>query len=247
MSVREALNHAAIDLGVDLDIDWIHSEKLEGHHEEEKLWNQVIGADGILVPGGFGYRGIEGKIRAIEHARVSDVPYLGLCLGMQLMVIEFARNVLGHADANSTEFDEQTPHPVIDLMPDQRDILDKGATMRLGLYPCELVPGSIAQRAYDLPQVDERHRHRYEFNNQYRDEMFDAGMVFSGLSPDDRLVEIAELAGHPFMLGTQFHPEFLSRPTRPHALFVGFLRAVCEKAGVPYKTKRKKVVNEYEH
>lgn len=245
MSVREALNHAAIHLGIDLDIEWVHSEKLEGHRDEPALWEKVISADGVLVPGGFGYRGIEGKIRSIKYARENDVPYFGLCLGMQLMVIEFARNVLGHQDANSTEFDEATPYPVIDLMPDQRGIVDKGATMRLGLYPCDLQANSIAERAYSQPQVMERHRHRYEFNNHFREEMSKAGMVFSGLSPDKRLVEIAELANHPFMLGTQFHPEFLSRPTRPHALFVGFLEAVCQKAGVQYKTSRKKVTNEY--
>ncbi len=245
MSVREALNHAAIHLGIDLDIDWIHSEKLEGHRDEPGLWEKVLSADGILVPGGFGYRGIEGKIRAIRHARENSVPYFGLCLGMQLMVIEFARNVLGYKDANSTEFDEATPSPVIDLMPDQRGIIDKGATMRLGLYPCNLLAESAAGKAYDKPQVVERHRHRYEFNNHFRKEMSESGMVFSGVSPDERLVEIAELAEHPFMLGTQFHPEFLSRPTRPHALFVGFLEAVCQKSGVQYKTNRKKVTNEY--
>ncbi|MEJ2758600.1 MAG: gamma-glutamyl-gamma-aminobutyrate hydrolase family protein, partial [Anaerolineales bacterium] len=236
---------AAIHLGIDLDIDWIHSEKLEGHRDEPALWEKVLSADGVLVPGGFGYRGIEGKIRAIKYARENQVPYFGLCLGMQLMVIEFARNVLGYDDANSTEFDETSPYPVIDLMPDQRGIIDNGATMRLGLYPCKLRKGSIAGTCYDMPKVTERHRHRYEFNNHYREEMHDAGMVFSGLSPDERLVEIAELAEHPFMLGTQFHPEFLSRPTRPHALFVGFLEAVCRKAGVQYKTSRKKVTNEY--
>lgn len=245
MSVREALNHAAIHLGIDLDIDWVHSEKLEGHRDEPELWDKVYSADGILVPGGFGYRGIEGKIRAIQHARENKVPYFGLCLGMQLLVIEFARDVLGYKDANSTEFDETTPNPVIDLMPDQRGIVDKGATMRLGLYPCNLETGSVAEKAYDQPLVMERHRHRYEFNNQFREEMAAAGMVFSGLSPDKRLVEIAEIADHPFMLGTQFHPEFLSRPTRPHALFVGFLEEVCKKAGVQYKTNRKKVANEH--
>ena len=234
MSVREALNHAAIHLGIDLDIDWIHSEKIEGNYENSELWQKVTSADGILVPGGFGGRGIEGKINAIKCARENLTPYLGLCLGMQLMVVEFARNVLGLSDANSTEFRASSPDPVIDLMPDQRGIVDKGATMRLGLYPCDLLPGSLAETHYGLPQVIERHRHRFEFNNQYRESMGKEGMVFSGISPDGRLVEIAELADHPFMLGTQFHPEFLSRPTRPHPLFVGFLKAVCERTGVQY-------------
>jgi CTP synthase len=245
MSVREALNHAAINLGIDLDIDWIHSEKLEGERWEQPLWEKVVTADGILVPGGFGSRGIEGKINAIEYARENKVPYFGLCLGMQLMVVEFARNCLGYSNANSTEFNPRTTHPVIDLMPDQKDIVDKGATMRLGLYPCDMLPGSLAEKSYGAPRVDERHRHRYEFNNHYREEMKAKGMVYSGISPDRKLVEIAELADHPFMLGTQFHPEFLSRPTRPHSLFVGFLEAVCEKAGVHYKIKRKKVVDGY--
>jgi CTP synthase len=234
MSVREALNHAAIHLGIDLDIDWIHSEKIEGNYETSELWQKVMTADGILVPGGFGGRGIEGKINAVRCARENRTPYFGLCLGMQLMVVEFARNVLGLSEANSTEFRASSPDPVIDLMPDQRGIVDKGATMRLGLYPCELLPGSHAEKSYGLPQVIERHRHRFEFNNHYKQSMAKEGMVFSGISPDGRLVEIAELADHPFMLGTQFHPEFLSRPTRPHPLFVGFLKAVCERTGVQY-------------
>lgn len=234
MSVREALNHAAIHLGIDLDIDWIHSEKIERDYKDSALWESVTSADGVLVPGGFGGRGIEGKINAIQFARETKTPYFGLCLGMQLMVVEFGRNVLGFPEANSTEFKSSSPHPVIDLMPDQRGIVDKGATMRLGLYPCDLQSGSLAADAYGVDQVIERHRHRFEFNNQFRDEMGKAGMIFSGLSPDERLVEIAELSDHPFMLGTQFHPEFLSRPTRPHPVFVGFLKAVCEKAGVKY-------------
>ena len=241
MSVREALNHAAIHLGIDLDIDWVHSEELEGLPEDAPLWQKVATADGVLVPGGFGERGIEGKIRSIQHAREEKVPFFGLCLGMQLMVVDFARNVLGKESANSTEFDRGTPHPVIDLMPDQRDIVDKGATMRLGMYPCDLVPGSHAQESYGCDSVDERHRHRFEFNNAYRQEMTQAGMIFSGVSPDGRLVEIAELAAHPFMLGTQFHPEFLSRPTKPHPLFVGFLEAASERAGVKTSKHRKKV------
>ncbi len=228
MSVREALYHAGLAIGVDVDIAWVHSADLE----KGRGWEEVKQADAILVPGGFGPRGIEGKIQAIRYAREHNVPYLGLCLGMQLMVVEFARHVLGDEEANSTEFDPSTPHPVIDLMPDQRDIIDKGGTMRLGVYPCVLQPGSRAAEAYGVPQVDERHRHRFEFNNAYRETLGQAGMRFSGLSPDGRLVEIAELVDHPFMVGTQFHPEFLSRPNRPHPLFVAFLKAArARRAG----------------
>lgn len=228
MSVREALQHAGLALGIEVHIDWVHSAELE----KGRGWEVLRAADGIIVPGGFGSRGIEGKIRAARYARENKVPYLGLCLGMQLMVVEFTRFVLGDEEANSTEFDRSTPHPVIDLMPDQRDIADMGGTMRLGLYPCVLQPGTIARRAYQKELVEERHRHRFEFNNAYRDILEKAGMRFSGISPDGRLVEIAELAEHPFMLGTQFHPEFLSRPNRPHPLFVAFLEAVCARVGV---------------
>ena len=228
MSVREALQHAGLALGIEVHIDWVHSAELE----KGRGWEVLRATDGIIVPGGFGSRGIEGKIRAARYARENKVPYLGLCLGMQLMVVEFTRFVLGDEEANSTEFDRSTPHPVIDLMPDQRDIADMGGTMRLGLYPCVLQPGTIARRAYQKELVEERHRHRFEFNNAYRDILEKAGMRFSGISPDGRLVEIAELAEHPFMLGTQFHPEFLSRPNRPHPLFVAFLEAVCARAGV---------------
>jgi CTP synthase len=226
MSVREALKHAALSLGVEVEINWVHSSELE----RDKAWEMVEGADGIIVPGGFGSRGIEGKILAARYARETKTPYLGLCLGMQLMVIEFARHVMGNDEVNSSEFNRSTPHPVIDLMPDQKDIADMGGTMRLGLYPCQLQPGTIAANAYQQPLVEERHRHRFEFNNAYRDRLEAAGMRYSGLSPDGRLVEIAELTDHPFMLGTQFHPEFLSRPSRPHPLFVTFLQAVIEKS-----------------
>jgi len=188
------------------------------------------------VRGGFGSRGIEGKIQAAQHAREKKVPYLGLCLGMQLMVVEFARHVLMSEDANSSEFDRNTSHPVIDLMPDQHHITDKGGTMRLGAYPCHLQAGTIASHAYTERIVHERHRHRFELNNDYRTVLEEHGMRFSGLSPDEHLVEIAELADHPFMLGTQFHPEFLSRPQRPHPLFVDFVRAACERSGVKYET-----------
>jgi len=228
MSVREALKHAALALGVEAEIAWVHSADLE----DGEGWETVKAADGIIVPGGFGDRGIEGKIQAARYAREDKVPYLGLCLGMQLMVVEFGRQVLGDESVNSTEFDPDTPHPVIDLMPDQKDIVDKGATMRLGLYPCCLQPGSVAAKAYGVDLVQERHRHRFELNNAYREQFAEHGMRFSGVSPDDRLVEIAELDDHPFMLGTQFHPEFLSRPTRPHPLFLAFLQAVCQRAGV---------------
>jgi CTP synthase len=234
MSVREALHHASLVLGVETVIDWVHSAELE----KGRGWEIVRSADGIIVPGGFGSRGIEGKIQAARYARENRVPYLGLCLGMQLMVIEFTRMVLGDDEVNSTEFDRSTSQPVIDLMPDQRDIADMGGTMRLGLYPCQLQAGSVAARAYQSYRQDpdeiilERHRHRFELNNAYRDNLTSAGMCFSGISPDGRLVEIAELRDHPFMLGTQFHPEFLSRPNRPHPLFVAFLEAVCQRAGV---------------
>jgi len=187
------------------------------------------------VPGGFGSRGIEGKIWAANYARVNLIPYFGLCLGMQLMCVEFGRYALGSDQVNSAEFDLSTPHPVIDLMPDQQNIKEVGGTMRLGLYPCILQPGTIAANAYGVKKVEERHRHRFEFNNAYRERMAQHGMVFSGLSPDKSLVEIVELKDHPFMLGTQFHPEFLSRPTRPHPLFLAFLRAAAVKAGVAYR------------
>jgi CTP synthase len=227
MSVREALKHAALSLGVEVDIAWVHSSDLE----KGRGWDIIESVNGIVVPGGFGSRGTEGKIQAARYARENKLPYLGLCLGMQLMVVEFARHVLGNEYANSTEFDRSTSHPVIDLMPDQRGIVDMGGTMRLGLYPCQLQPGSRSAEAYDKPLVEERHRHRFEFNNAYRDLLEKAGMCYAGISPDNRLVEIAELRDHPFMVGTQFHPEFLSRPNRPHPLFVGFLRAVRQHAG----------------
>jgi len=225
MSVREALRHAAWSLDHDVEIAWVHSESLE----KPGGLAQLAGAGGVLVPGGFGERGIPGKIAAARYARENRVPYFGLCLGMQVMCIEFARNVLGLADANSTEFNPKTPDPVISLMPDQQGIEDMGGTMRLGLCPCALQPDTHAARAYAAQAViQERHRHRWEFNNRYRAAASAAGMVFSGLSPDGRLVEIAELSStlHPWMLGTQFHPEFLSRPNRSHPLFRAFLEAV---------------------
>jgi CTP synthase len=227
-SVREALEHAALALGVEINLIWIHSAELE----RKRNWENIDKADGIIVPGGFGDRGIEGKIQAIRYAREEKVPFLGLCLGMQLMVVEFARYILNSEEPNSTEFERSTKYPVIDLMPDQRSISDLGGTMRLGLYPCKLQPGTKAFAAYQNDIVEERHRHRFELNNAFRDTLNKGGMVFSGNSPDNFLVEIAELSDHPFMLGTQFHPEFLSRPNRPHPLFVAFLKAVCEKSGL---------------
>ncbi len=228
MSVREALKHAALANGVDVEIGWVHSADLE----KDRGWDIVRGADGIVVPGGFGSRGIEGKIMAARYAREKNVPYLGLCLGMQVMCIEFARNVLDLEDANSSEFDRATEHPIIDLMIDQRSITDLGGTMRLGLYPCVLQPGTKAAAEYAVEQVEERHRHRFEFNNLYRKTFQEKGMVFSGLSPDGKLVEIAEMKDHPYMVGSQFHPEFLSRPMRPHPLFRGLLKAARERANL---------------
>lgn len=228
MSVREALKHAAIANDVEISIKWVHSADLE----KDKGWDIVKAADAVLVPGGFGSRGVEGKILAAQYARENKVPYLGLCLGMQVMCVEFARNVLGYEDANSSEFDRSTPHPVIDLMVDQRSISDMGGTMRLGLYPCLLQPGTKAAAAYDAPSVEERHRHRWEFNNAYREAFKKRGMIFSGLSPDGRLVEIIELQDHPYMVASQFHPEFLSRPMKPHPLFVGLVKAAKERGKV---------------
>jgi CTP synthase len=226
MSVREAVKHAALANGVEADIAWVHSADLE----KDRGWDVVQSADGVIVPGGFGSRGIEGKIMAARYARENKVPYLGLCLGMQVMCVEFARNVLDLEEANSTEFDRGTEHPVIDLMLDQRSITDMGGTMRLGLYPCVLQKGTKAAAAYGVSRVEERHRHRFEFNNAYRAQFEKKGMLFSGISPDGRLVEIAELADHPYMVGSQFHPEFLSRPMTPHPLFAGLIKAAKERA-----------------
>ena len=221
MSVREALFHAGIALDHTVDIDWIDSEDLERGRGPERLQ----AADGIVVPGGFGYRGIEGKIVAARFAREQRTPYLGLCLGMQVMCIELARHIYRSDEPNSTEFNQTTRHPVIALMADQHNIADMGGTMRLGLYPCCLQPGSKAQAAYQVDLINERHRHRWEFNNAYRQVLAAAGLRFSGLSPDGHLVEIAEIADHPFMVGSQFHPEFKSRPDQPHPLFFAFVRA----------------------
>ncbi len=218
-SVREALCHAALYHNRDVNLIWVHSEDLEKDDSDTLLRS----AQGIIVPGGFGIRGIEGMIKAATYARTNEIPYLGLCLGMQVMVIEFARCVLGSTEPNSAEFDASTPYPVIDLLPEQKAIENKGGTMRLGNYPCQLVPGSRAADAYKQDLVYERHRHRFEFNNQFRDILEKAGMVYSGLSPDSKLVELCELANHPWMVSCQFHPEFGSRLGRPHPLFRNFI------------------------
>ncbi len=224
-SVKEALMHAGLATDHQVEIEWISSEDLEKGRKLQRLDT----VDGIVVPGGFGYRGIEGKIVAARYARDHRVPYLGLCLGMQVMCIELARQILDSDEPNSTEFDISTKYPIIDLMPDQRDIADMGGTMRLGIYPCHLQSNTKAAAAYQTlgygAVIHERHRHRFEFNNHYRHELEANGMVFSGLSPDGRLVEISELADHPYMVGSQFHPEFKSRPTRPHPLFLGLMKA----------------------
>jgi len=227
ISVTEALRHAGIHHNVRIDIRWVASEALESGD-----LRALETVDGIVVPGGFGHRGIEGKIVAARFARTQQVPYLGLCLGLQCAVIEFARDALGAPDANSTEFNAFTSHPVIDLLPEQRDVADKGGTMRLGLYPCKLQPDTKAAQAYGEPVVYERHRHRFEFNNLYREALWEAGMVFSGTSPNDRLVEIIELKDHPWFVASQFHPEFRSRPNRPHPLFREFVRAAGARAGL---------------
>jgi CTP synthase len=218
-SVREALYHAALHNDRGLNLFWVHSEELDRDGTE----NLLRSAQGIIVPGGFGDRGIEGKIKAARYARENKIPYLGLCLGLHIMVIEFARSVFESDEPNSTEFNPSTPYPVIDILPEQKNIKDKGATMRLGNYPCNLVRDTLAARAYGQSLVQERHRHRYEFNNEFREPLHKAGMVYSGVSPDNRLVEICELADHPWMVSCQFHPEFLSRPGRPHPLFRDFV------------------------
>lgn len=234
LSVKEALIHAGLAVGYDVNIHWISSEELERSRDTSPLGE----VDGIVVPGGFGYRGIEGKIVAARYAREQRIPYLGLCLGMQVMCIEFARQLYHSDEPNSTEFDISTEYPIIDLMPDQRDIADMGGTMRLGIYPCQLQANTVAAAAYAAQGfgsvIYERHRHRFEFNNHYRSLMEANGVIFSGLSPDGRLVEIAELHDHPFMLGSQFHPEFKSRPNKPHPLFAAFIqRAVQYSTSAP--------------
>ena len=222
LSVAEALTHGGIENDVKVQVRWVDSEEVTDENAAEIL----SGVDGILVPGGFGDRGIEGKISAIRYAREQKVPFLGICLGMQMAVVEFARHVCGMADAHSSELSRDTAHPVIDLMPDQRGVTDKGGTMRLGAYPCRITgQDTFAYRAYGVEEISERHRHRYEFNNDYRQDLEQAGMVLAGLSPDERLVEIVELPGHPWFVGVQFHPELKSRPNRAHPLFRAFIAA----------------------
>ncbi|KRM11307.1 CTP synthase [Paucilactobacillus suebicus] len=226
ISVNEALKHAGYPVNAKVEITHLNSENVNEENVEELLGD----ADGILVPGGFGTRGIEGKIAAIRYARENDVPYLGICLGMQMACVEFARNVVGYQDANSTEIDQDTPHNIIDLMHDQEDVTNMGGTQRLGAYPCKLKQGTVAAAAYDNQAlIHERHRHRYEFNNEYREDFEKHGMVFSGTSPDNRLVEVVELPKNKFFVAAQYHPEFLSRPNRPEGLFKAFVKAASEK------------------
>ena len=225
ISVVESLKHGGYEHNAEIDIKWVDSELLTPDNVAETLGD----CDGIIVPGGFGGRGIEGMIAAAQYARENDVPYFGICLGMQIVVIEFARHVLGLADANSTEINPDTDAPVIDIMPDQKNITDKGGTMRLGKYPCRITPDTRLFAAYGEEEISERHRHRYEFNNDYRDRMRAAGLTLGGISPDGRLVESVELSDHRWYLGVQYHPEFKSRPNRAHPLFRDFIGAAVEK------------------
>ncbi len=230
LSVKESLIHAGAFFDQEVDISWIHSEEVDASN----VGSVLRGVDAIVVPGGFGERGIEGKIEAARYARLNNIPYLGLCLGMQVMVVEAARSMIGDDSAvNSTEFDPETPNPVISMLSEQMGIDDKGGTMRLGAYPCHLVPGSKAQAAYGMDEVRERHRHRYEFNNAYRERLEAFGLVASGTSPDGTLVEVCEIRDHPYMVGTQFHPEFRSRPDRPHPLFRELIRHAKDHAARP--------------
>ncbi|GIO26831.1 CTP synthase [Ornithinibacillus bavariensis] len=225
ISVVESLKHAGYVFDTDINVHWINAEKLD----ENAIHEELSHVDGVIVPGGFGDRGIEGKIQAIRYARENKIPFLGICLGMQLATVEFARNVLGYTDAHSAEINPATTHPVIDLLPEQKDVKDLGGTLRLGLYPVKLKDGTKTKAAYDNQEViEERHRHRYEFNNEYREEMEAKGLIFSGTSPDGRLVETIEISDHPWFVASQFHPEFKSRPTRPGSLFKGFIGASVE-------------------
>lgn len=227
ISVNEALKHGGIETRSAVDINWIDSETLETENAD---LDAILGdADGILVPGGFGSRGIEGKIKAANYARTRNIPYLGICLGMQVAVIEFARNVLGLADANSSEIDSDTSAPVIDIMPEQKDVQEMGGTMRLGKYPCVLNPESKSYQLYGASMIYERHRHRYEVNNDYREEFAKNGVLFAGTSPDNHIVEMMEIPAHPWFVACQFHPEFKSRPNRPHPLFRGFVSAAAKR------------------
>ncbi len=222
--MAEALKHGGIGNNTDVNIHWVDSEELT----EENIAERMKDMDGILIPGGFGTRGIEGKIVAARYAREHKVPYFGICLGMQIAIIEFGRHVLGYEDANSAEIDAATLHPFIDLMPEQKEVEQLGGTMRLGKYPCHIQEGSKAYEAYGTQDVEERHRHRYEVNNVYRDELEQSGMLLCGISPDKRIVEMVEIPDHPWFVGCQFHPEFKSRPNRPHPLFSGFVGAAVK-------------------
>ena len=228
ISITESLRHAAVANETELDIHWVNAEEIEA--DDTDMDKVMAGVDGILVPGGFGNRGIEGKIKAIQYAREHKIPFFGICLGMQCAVIEFARHVCGMADANSSEFNPNSAHPVIDLMPEQIDVEDLGGTMRLGLYPCKVYPDTLTSKAYNAELIYERHRHRYEFNNAFREEIVGKGLVLGGTLPNGRLVEIVELpeSEHPWFLGAQFHPEFKSRPTNPHPLFREFVGAAVK-------------------
>lgn len=228
ISITESLRHAAVANETELDIHWVNAEEIEA--DDTDMDKVMGGVDGILVPGGFGNRGIEGKIKAIQYAREHKIPFFGICLGMQCAVIEFARHVCGMADANSSEFNPNSTHPVIDLMPEQLDVEDLGGTMRLGLYPCKVYPDTLTSKAYNAELIYERHRHRYEFNNAFREEIVGKGLVLGGTLPNGRLVEIVELpeSEHPWFLGAQFHPEFKSRPTNPHPLFREFVGAAVK-------------------
>ncbi|OKH23013.1 CTP synthase [Hydrococcus rivularis NIES-593] len=237
LSVVEALSHGAIALDSEVKLRWVNAEDLE----EEGGESHLNGVSGILVPGGFGVRGVDGKVKAIAHARQHKIPFLGLCLGMQCSVIEWARNVAHLEKANSAEFDPDTPNPVINLLPEQQDVVDLGGTMRLGLYPCRLASDTLAFSLYQKEVVYERHRHRYEFNNAYRSLFLDTGYVISGTSPDGRLVEIIELPGHPFFLATQFHPEFRSRPNSAHPLFLGFVKAALKHRFVSLESSESEI------
>ena len=225
LSVEESLFHAASALGAKCDIKWVDSETLT----PENVKKELKGVDGVLIPGGFGLRGIEGMILAAKYARESKTPLLGICLGMQIVTIEFARDVLGFADANSTEFDPKTTHPVIDLSEEQVDVTNKGATMRLGAYPCRIKEGTLAESLYGANEISERHRHRYEFNNKYQEDYERAGLVLAGTYIKRRLVEIVELPSHPYYIACQYHPEFKSRPDKPHPLFLGLIKAALKK------------------
>ena len=228
ISITESLRHAAVANEAELDIHWVNAEEIEA--DDTDMDKVMGGVDGILVPGGFGNRGIEGKIKAIQYAREHKIPFFGICLGMQCAVIEFARHVCGMADANSSEFNPNSTHPVIDLMPEQLEVEDLGGTMRLGLYPCKVYPDTLTSKAYNAELIYERHRHRYEFNNAFREEIVGKGLVLGGTLPNGRLVEIVELpeSEHPWFLGAQFHPEFKSRPTNPHPLFREFVGAAVK-------------------